>query len=521
MHFYQVYKEGDEYMADHVGLNWTYHPLVDLGIATITAFSGRDSPTEVTFDDLEKFASYAERAYFIPVVDENGKSSFLLGGYLAVLFTSNFINPSWIKKAKREDREDEYYYAKRYINEILRRFKSQPDSTLPKCAYCGKPSVRQPTSDLAFRDLVPMLTGRGVINFFPGGRSGLPLCGLCTVAIQAIAIGAPMCEGRALIVSSDDPLLTLALVKKWLPEMRARILLAETTGQKPPKIGRPLTRTVEALISLERERLNWREDAGLTVFHLSNSGQGPGISIYDLPSNVVRFVMRARGARYRQIWQDIIHRAWESIEDEKEEKVSIEKRKRRRKKSAAKDSDMLERRNFFFEDLFTLPAKAGRFIRTYFLQQPTKTGWAKDPRTTYKGWQNAKYIKWELTQLFLKEVMAMEKGRIEAIRNLGDRIADEISSNNDKGLWWDVYKVQNYHGLRNILIRESEKCRKMGKEPLIRFEPFLEIFEDGEELARVDWRLSWDLVLIRVIEQLYEKKWFEQNKEVLESEVTA
>jgi CRISPR-associated protein Cst1 len=508
-------------MGDNVGLNWTYHPLVDLGIATITAFSGHDSPAEVTFDNLEKFSDYAERTYFIPVVDEKGKSSFLLGGYLAVLFTSNFINPSWIKKAKKEKRKDEYYYAKRYVHKILRSFKYQPDLTLPKCAYCGKPSIRQPTSNLAYRDLIPMLTGRRVINFFPGGRSGLPLCGLCTIAIQAIAIGAPICSGRALIVSSDDPFLTLALVKKWLPETMTRIQLSETTGQKLPKIGRPLTRTVEALVSLERERINLGENSGLTVFHLSNSGQGPNIDIYDLPANIVRFVMRAQGIRYRQIWQSIIRRSWEPSKDEVNADATLIKKHTRRSRKSADGPSLLERRNFLFEDLFSLPAEAGRFIRTYFFQQPTKTGKHSDPRKAYKGWRDAEYIKWDLTELFLKEVVAMEKSRIEAIRNLGDRIADEIASNNDKRLWWDVYTVQNYYGLRNILIRESQKYIRVGKEPLIKFNPFLEIFEEGEELARVDWRLAWDLVVIRVIEKLYEKKWFEQNKEVLETEISS
>lgn len=74
--------------------------------------------------------------------------------------------------------------------------------------------------------------------------------------------------------------------------------------------------------------------------------------------------------------------------------------------------------------------------------------------------------------------------------------------------------------MRNILIRQSQKCIKAGKEPIIRFEPFLEIFEEGEEIVRFDWKLAWDLVLIRVIEQLYDKKWFDQNKEVLEIEET-
>lgn len=480
---------------EKVGLHWTYHPIVDVGVATLTAFAEKESPDEVTFGDLERFAEYAERVYFTPA----------LSGYLTVLFTSNFINPSWTFKKKRE-----------YIEKILRSFKIQPDHDLPPCAFCGKPSIKLPTSDLAYRDLVPMLTGRNIVNFFPKGNSGLPLCGLCTTSIQAIAIGAPMVSGRALIVNSDDPLLTLAVIKKWLPETRARIQLAETTGQKPPNIGRPLTRVIEALTSLERERANWRDDAGVTVYHLTNSGQGPDIDIYELPFNITKFIMRAQTVKYRNAWNEIVSSGWELIEVPKE----AEKKRGRKSMAEAKSkvNNQLERRNYIFEDLFTLPEEAGRFIRTYFLRKSPSFRQKMDPRIQYKGWQDAKYIKWDLTELFLEEVIGMEKSRIEAIRKLGDRIAEEIASTNDKKFWWDVYNCQRPIEMRNILIRQSQKCIKAGREPLIRFEPFLEIFEEGEELAKIDWKLAWDLMLIRVIEQLYEKKWFEQHKDVLESE---
>jgi CRISPR-associated protein Cst1 len=485
--------------SEKAGLQWTYHPIVDVGIATLTAFAGKDSPEDVTFGDLERFAEYAERAYFTPA----------LSGYLTVLFTSNFINPSWPPQRKRE-----------YVGQILRIFKRTPNPTLPTCAYCKRPSTSLPTSDVAYRDLVPMLTGRGVVNFFPSGRSGLPLCGLCTVAIQAIAIGSPMVSGKALIVSSDDPFLTLALIKKWLPETRARIQLAEATGQKPPNIGRPLTRVIEAFASLDRQRANWREDIGITVFHLSNSGQGPAIDIYELPSNITRFVIRAQTVKYHNMWTDMVQSAWEKVESqESTEDIETKKRSKKSKaKSKNRVSNQLEQRNYLFEDLFKLPEEAGRFIRTYFLRQPPQFKQQVVPRTHYKGWQDARYIRWDLTELFLKGVVEMEKSRIEAIRKLGDRIAEEIISTNDKGFWWNIYNCQKPYDMRNLLIRQSQKCIKAGKEPIIRFEPFIEIFEEGEDILRVDWKLAWDLVLIRVIEQLYEKKWFDQNKEVLESE---
>jgi len=33
------------------------------------------------------------------------------------------------------------------------------------------------------------------------------------------------------------------------------------------------------------------------------------------------------------------------------------------------------------------------------------------------------------------------------------------------------------------------------------------VFEEGDEIARSDWQLARDLILIRMIEQLYQKGW--------------
>jgi CRISPR-associated protein Cst1 len=167
-----------------------------------------------------------------------------------------------------------------------------------------------------------------------------------------------------------------------------------------------------------------------------------------------------------------------------------------------------------------LPEQAGRFIRTYFLRKAIRyAGKPKDPgdpRTSYLGWKASIKGTWELTQLFLSEVLGMDTQRIEAIRRLGSRIAEEIATENNRGLWWNVYSAENYRAVRLTLIRTSERRLKRGESPIVSFDEFLQVFEEGEELPRIDWRLAWDLVLIRVIESLYEQKWFEKNKEVLE-----
>jgi CRISPR-associated protein Cst1 len=56
---------------------------------------------------------------------------------------------------------------------------------------------------------------------------------------------------------------------------------------------------------------------------------------------------------------------------------------------------------------------------------------------------------------------------------------------------------------------------KKGKGPLITLDPYLAVFEDGYEIASSDWRLSRDLVLIRMIEQLHKTGWLGTNIEAI------
>ena len=136
----------------------------------------------------------------------------------------------------------------------------------------------------------------------------------------------------------------------------------------------------------------------------------------------------------------------------------------------------------------------------------------------YRGWQDYVPGLWNLAALFLEEVMTVERKRIESIRKLGDTVADEIVSENDRRLWWTVYSADAYRQARLALIQASKRRLKRGLAPVISLDEFLEIFEEGEELPRIDWRLAWDLVLIRIIEKLYEAKWFEKNRDLLGEE---
>ena len=114
----------------------------------------------------------------------------------------------------------------------------------------------------------------------------------------------------------------------------------------------------------------------------------------------------------------------------------------------------------------------------------------------------------------------MEKSRVEAIREFGDRVAAHIERN--RSFWDDFNRSKSYHGLCARLIRANREEQKNNRPPLIGFDDFITIFEYGEDQPRSDWWLARDLVLIRVIEQLHQRgEFFQQYPEALDVESAA
>lgn len=472
------------------GLCWTGHPLMDMGVAGLTVFAQKRNPEEVTGADLERFVEWAERAYFTKE----------LTGWIAVAFTSNFINPSFEAGKKRE-----------VAKSILESFKNPATLEALRCSY-----FQLPAQQLVARDFVPMLTGREPSNFFPDGQPQLPVSGLAITALQGLSLASPLVGGRLMVVAADDPKLLMVVVRGWQPEIRRRVQLSETSGEKCPGWSGPRSRLIEQIINLE-ELHGRSQDPDLeytgsaTIYHASNSGQGPELTIYALELPALSFVRKAQGIKYRESWNRLVSSVW--------------------REAGSKDKDpVFARRNDIYEAVFDLPQDAARFVRRFFLrpvvaqlkiakpvETKKRTKKSKDETTaTLATSASPPVALWGLLELFLKEVLGMEQSRIQAIRTLADRLASAVKDDNDRRLFQRIYTARKPFEVRQLLIQMGMRRLKKGLEPAIRFEEYLGIFEEGEELARADFGLAWDLTRMRVIETLFDHKWFDSNKEALE-----
>jgi CRISPR-associated protein Cst1 len=380
----------------------------------------------------------------------------------------------------------------------------------------------------AFRHVVPMVTGEDVINFHPGGDAGLPISGMALLCIQAFPLGCAKCGGKLLAVHSDNPELMLKFAAKFLKVNRDQVGLAQESGSsKLPEAGASAkTLLVETLLQIEQARRDEREDHrpySVTAYHLSNSGQSnpldarnPPLEMYHLPLELTDFLGAITHVEYRSEWQAVERRAWRMAQAEKKTSPEDKPRKRKTKAETPAKEDTRPRRNFLYEDLLALPGNARGFIRRYLLRIPIRNTFEDDPRRSYSLKSDASLIKWKLTQLFLERVMRMKTSRIDRIRELGDQLAAYVHEENDQKFFATFYAEQRrYDVIRNALIKVNHARLKRGQPPVVKLDPYLEVFEDVDENGRSDWRLARDLVLIRMIERLYDLKWIEQYPEAL------
>lgn len=463
--------------------------LPDVGIYTIMAFANKDDPADVTSDHLDRMADYLQAFYSNGV----GKS----------LASTTFPNSGFVQSSY--DRPEFQYKRQAWADFVLRGhqqldlepilnalekpeyramvLRGKPDA--PRCTFSGAQAYLR-----VHRAMVPMINGQGIMNFSPMGEAGLPVSDLILLAIHAMPLGCIITQGALLAVESEDPALMFAFARANLENNRRLIHLAnERAYEGFPNLSSYKTRLIDVLVQVQPSRQLTDDDRtispSVTAYHFSNYGSNARIMLYTLPSPVVQFVRDASKGERGEAWRQIVSRAWHQDKSESEE---LEQKKPK-----------LTRRNLLYEDLFSLPEDAQRFLRTYFLRQPLRA-FKGDPRDGYEPFRESDLISWNLTALFLKGIMNMQKSRVDQIRNLGDRLADHIQDSGDRKLLRELYYTRAYWQFRAALLRAIRDYR--GEEPLCPFDTYAQIFEESEEFERQDWSLARDLLLIRIFEQL-------------------
>ena len=107
---------------------------------------------------------------------------------------------------------------------------------------------------------------------------------------------------------------------------------------------------------------------------------------------------------------------------------------------------------------------------------------------------------WDLLSHYLKEVRDMNEKRIDAIKNVGDELADYVMSMEDIKTLNRLEMANNYRSFRNILRIIIKKRISNGiEDPLFKFDDYVNyLFPEGN----LTWRETQNLILFRMYEKL-------------------
>lgn len=421
------------------------NPLIKIGYAVLSDLAGKPELTiSLEADELEAAASYIEDKYTLPGAWRN----FLAG----VVFPNSGFAQYAYDKPHLEYRKHEY------AEVVLRRYRKDiPVLEGQICVFCGRDAVF-----IATREHIPLLNAQGYGNFGGLGQAGLPVCGKCLLAAHALPLGCQIVSGRLLAVYSDNDDVTFSFARAALKQMQ--IVLQLEGLEKMPGKRFVRTRLIETLIEAQRRGERLRSLRGqissLTGYLFTNSGQNAEIDIFELPSDVVDFLIAIKQQDHavQRAWNWAITRGWGQPKDEAEEDT--------------------QRRNNLYEDLFTLPDRAFAFLRKHIL--PTRS--------------------WELTRFFLHKVMHMDPRTIELLNELGARFA--AYSREKSGFFFDFMREQNYTKWRQRLVEASYDSTKRFERPLITAEEFLRAFTKPHDADQYwSWKLPRDIVSLRILEE--------------------
>lgn len=471
------------------------HPFIDVGVAVLTVYANKTHPQDVTEDDIEAFIAKALDIYITPAM-----SGFLT---YSVFPNTYFAYVAEVKKPetfpKRRDTLSRYMHLWKVKPGEPLSIDDPPAAENEVCLFSGDKAIIR-----AAQQLIPMTPGRDTLNFFPEGQPRIPISGWCVLALLAMPMGILASKGRAFLTHSFDSDLLQQLTRQVI-EKNLRTFQIQSL-EKLPNYKNAKTHLIEALLKAFRDLPNTR--ASITAYHFVAGGASPSINIIHLPSTVINFINIAQ-KQYERVWAEIVKRAWRMEKAGKKEDEETDK----------KQIEYVEM-NYFYEDLFDLPANAPTFLRRYLLRQAPKGKRDKqDPRYEYSAFREREVISWDFIGLFLEKVMQMDKERLEAIKQFGDRLAQYIQDH-DGRVYRKLYLARGDYEFRQELIRIANVAKEKASETLIPFDEFLTIFfveDDTGYGVRPDWGLAKDLLLIRIIEQL-SNDWIESHRNELTEE---
>ncbi|ACD89534.1 CRISPR-associated CXXC_CXXC protein Cst1 [Chlorobium limicola DSM 245] len=434
---------------------YTGNPFVDAGISALTNWCDKKTPQELTEADIKKA---------LPEI----ANLFSQGAWVKTFYTT-FSNGVMVQPSNKGKEREKWL---EFIGDLVKEL--QPLADHGSCVACGCRNaikIKKEKRGL-LRSEVPMASGS--LNYYSFASTGADYCGTCAIAIQVSPLVLYRSGGKMILVHSSSEKAMCSWAKMAINEVRSQISLRNYTGCFTENFTNPQNALFRIAKILIQDKDDWKSDPiTIRIYYFTNYGQGAELKYYDLPNRVFHFLNEVHHSEELKDWDKIIGSTYFFKKNNSKIYLNTDDKS---------EEEYKNNNNVIYEGLLK-----DEWIVKYF----------------YNFLQRKAYAKWELVQLYLKEVRQMDKQRTEVIK----RVADEISlviqrdeSHNPKRLW-QLERANSYGTFRNVLrLIIKDRIKNGAERPLFSIEDYTErLFPDGA----LCWRETQDLILFRLYEMLH------------------
>ena len=449
-------------MSENLNLQITGNPFIDAGIFALKTKLNK-AINEITFEDIENELKDISKLYL-----EDGWKSNMHG---------IFPNSPLVNTSTKGNRSDKYFAV---FKNNLDNMKDSGEKG--SCIGCG----RRDAVDVFGKSAIP-LTGSGSLkNYFSFANDGADYCPLCAILIQFSPLMMYTSGKKFILMHSDSELIMELWAKETMKNINNQISLNKYTGCCNDGITIPVNAIFEIIMKVISLSDFWEnKNPSLNFYYFTNYNQGPELEIYTLPIDVFNFLVDIP-SEDKSNWKFILKMGYQKVKWDNEKTFDKNEKKFYYK----------NKQNTVYNNLLV-----NKSILKYF----------------YNFKYKKTYCSWKLVNAYMREVRKMDEKRIDAIKDVGDKLSNYIEINDGKKTLSSLENASTYNKFRNVLRKILKNKIKNDNELLFTFEDYVvNLFPEGN----LTWRETQDLLLFRIYENLHD--WMVENdfvEEVSEEEL--
>lgn len=429
-------------------------PIVDSGLLAIKLLAKKEI-NECTKEELKKISDELVELYLTPAWYTEIQSIFPNSTYIQ-------SNP----KYNKENKSKEFLYD---LIEGIDKF----EDTVRYCIFCGKPAYKRKDDKPFVKTQIPLVGSSDFTNFFPSFKNGIDICAKCALAVQFAPILFYKTGGKPSCISCNN----IEIMKTFGEECieyitRNKLLNSYKSKDISGIFDEGFKSPQNALFHLayktstKYKRLGiLKQNEEIVIYRIDNYNQNPaGVSIYKIPNNIFRFVISVMTShQYKKNWYDLLSKHYAKSDANNSSPVWKVSYHNKIHDSLLKNKSIL----WAFRD-------------------------NNDKKPT---------VPWIIVERYMELVRNMNKQRIEAIKNLADKIAICIEENSNKKRVNDIVSARDFPTFRNQLRLVFRDWQKLGKDkPMVTYDEYISTIIPEDYY---NWREVQDLIIIRLYEKLH------------------